>query len=181
MTLEDRIRLSEAPKLKGAPGTVVTLRSYEIPGLPGGVEHAYVEFDDGRERRIARGGPNAQGPAMIGAAMAGQLNVTGGVTPAYLSRDEGKGRRVLFRGELPGVPASLATRGAERIGAQLERDPRRYTLWSNSNSYANDVVEDLFGVRPADDLNPGSAYPLNGARRPSAPPDYSPALRASPW
>lgn len=181
MTVEDRVRLEQAPKRTSGPATKVTMLSYDIAGLPGRAEHAYVEFDDGRERLIARGGPDAGGAALVGSAAAGQLSVQGGVTPAYLSRDEGKGTRVLFRGELPGLSAREASEGAVRIGRDLERDPRRYTLWSNSNSYAGDVVEDLFRVRPGDRLTPGSAYPLSGARRPGAAPDLSPALRNGGW
>ncbi|MFN4178033.1 hypothetical protein [Phenylobacterium sp.] len=177
MSIKDHLDLARAPKKGERRGTTVTMYAYEIPGVPGRVDHAYVEFDDGRERLIARGGPSAQGPALFGAAMADQLHVVGGVVPAYLSRDEGKGTRVLFRGEVPGVPAGVAARGAQRIGRELARDPRRYTLWSNSNSYAGDVVEDLFRVRPGDDATPGSAYPLSGARRPKPSLDFSPALK----
>lgn len=164
LTVRERMALDRAPKM-GGPGTRVTVRSYDIPDLPLSQEHMYVEYDDGREQLIARGGPSAEGRAFMSQALAGRLQVTGGVTPAKLNRDYGKGQRVLFQGFLPEVTAQQAAEPARRNAQALKDRPRRYGWLSNSNSYAADAVEPLFGVRPGDGvMTPGAAHRLAGAQ-----------------
>lgn len=169
LTLKDYAALHRAPKAR--PGTSVTVRAYDIPWLPGKAEHMYVAYDDGREQLIARGGPSH-----LGDVLNGNLRVVAGVTPAWESRDHGQGGRVLHRGFLPDVAARDAAAGARAQAAQLARDHRAYSRRSNSNSFAADVAEDLFGVRPGDRLTPGHDRRLREAPR-VRPYDISPALR----
>jgi len=170
LTAQELLNLDRAPK-RGRPGTEVTVRAYDIPWLPGKAEHMYVQYDDGREQLIARGGPSN-----LGAALYGNLTVRAGVTPARDSRDYGNGGRVVYRGFLPDRSAEAAAAGARRHADEVIRDRRRYTIDTNSNSYAADVVEPLFGVRPGDSLTPGYQRRLNTAPR-VRPYDISPAMR----
>ena len=169
LTPRERVALARAPTKR--PGTRVTVRAYDIPWLPGKAEHMFVEYDDGRERLIARGGPSH-----LGDALSGNLRVVAGVTPARESRDDGQGGRVLHSGFLPDVAATDAAARARTHAAQLARDNRSYSARSNSNSFAADVAEDLFGVRPGDRLTPGYDRRLKDAPR-VRPYDISPAMR----
>jgi hypothetical protein len=173
LTPQEHLMLAQAPKWAGQiePGTTVRVRSYDIPGLPGPSEHMYVEYDDGHEQLIARGGPSRDGASLAGAALQDDLHVVGGVTPARLSRDYGHGQRVVFEGFAPGISAQQAADPARERARGLAADPRRYGWRSNSNSYAADAVEPLFGVRPGDGLTPGSRTRLQDAPRTS--PGYS--------
>lgn len=172
MTARELAELNRAPKRPG-PGTSVTVRSYDIPWLPGRAEHMYVEYDDGRRQLIARGGPSN-----LGNALNGNLQIVGGVTPARESRDYGKGERVLYRGFVPDKSAEETAAPARAYAAKVVKDRRAYGLKANSNSFAADVAAALFGVRPGDDLTPGYRQRLNKAPRVS-PYDISPALRGT--
>jgi len=165
------VQAAGAAPAKARTGTRVTVRGYDIPWLPGKAEHMYVEYDDGRERLIARGGPSP-----LGDALNGNLRVVAGVSPEQESRDYRKGGRVLHSGFLPGVSAQTAAAPARAYGEELKRDGRAYSRQSNSNSFAADVVERMFGVRPGDHLTPG--YDRNLKNAPQVRPyDLSPALR----
>lgn len=153
MSLRDYAALQAAPKRRR--GTQVTVRAFDIPGRKGLLgrvtpDHMYVEYDDGQEQLIARGGPSGQGRGFADGLMRDDLHVVGEVTPARENRDYGRGERVLFRGFVPDVPAQQAAEPALRNAEALDRDPRRYRGGSNSNSFAADAVEPLFGVRPGD-------------------------------
>jgi len=147
-------------------GTHVTVRAYDIPNLPGPQQHMYVEYDDGREQLIARGGPSAEGDTFVPSSLAGRLRVVGGVVPATQSKDYGKGERVVFRGFAPDMSAQEAAEPARRNGRALQEQPRQYGIWrDNSNSFAADAVEPLFGIRPGSAWRtPGHGNTLTKAR-----------------
>lgn len=176
LSLREQLALEAAPK---RPGTSVRVRAYRIPGL-GPAKHMYVEYDDGRERLIARGGPSGEGPDFVRGVLSDNLHVTGGVTPAYLSRDYAKGGETVFSGYLPGVSAQAAAAPARREAQALAKDPRRYRGLANSNSYAADTVEPLFGVRPGDPLTPGYKTRLDEAPRARLSPLMSRVLTLLP-
>lgn len=175
LTVEERLSLSKAPRRTG-PGTMVTVRSYEVPKWPLDDEHMYVEYDDGREQLIARGGPSAEGGALVKGALRDDLHVVGGVAPAHLSKDFAQGERVMLQGFLPGVTAQEAAIPARLVARRLDRDPRRYRRGSNSNSYAADAVEPLFGMRPGDVFTPGWDTRLGSAPRVQPMPPGNPFL-----
>ncbi|WP_430425585.1 hypothetical protein [Phenylobacterium sp.] len=189
LSLETWAALQAAPRKTVPQGTMVTVRSYNIPRKNGAPrmprivedaypEHMYVELDDGHEQLIARGGPKTS----AGAALSDEWTVSGGVGPARDSRDYGKGERVVQRGFLPDVGAQRAAEVARRLAADLARDPRRYGANANSNSYAADVTEALTGQRPGDGRTWGSGQRLKSAHRVrSEPLDISPAMRGSPY
>jgi hypothetical protein len=131
----------------------------------------YVEYDDGRQRRIARGGPSG-----LAGALSGDLQVTAGVTPADQSRDNGAGGRVLYRGFIPNRSADEAAEPARRHAEAVNKGRRQYGSGANSNSFAADVTAQMFGVRPGDNYTPGYRQRLNSAPR-TRPYDISPALR----
>lgn len=169
MTARELAALSMAPKRTG-PGTSVTVRSYDIPWLPGPAEHMYVEYDDGRDRLVARGGPSA-----FVDVFDGNLRVVGGVSPAGQSRDGDKGGRVLQRGFIPNRSADEAAAPARRHAEAVNKAGRQYGVGANSNSFAADVAADMFGVRPGDSLTPGYRRRLNSAPR-ARPSDVRPAV-----
>lgn len=157
MSLADRAALAAAPKLTPAlfascppslgfdnateQGTTVTVRKYPI-GITGGrADHMYVQFDDGRRSMIARGGPNFAGVFP---------RVTAEVADSHDSRDYGRGGQTVFQGYLPKMNTTQAAQGAARHAAEVRRGGYGYNADSNSNSYAADVIEDLFGCRPGD-------------------------------
>lgn len=172
LPLKDLAALQRAPKRRA--GTQVTARSYDIPWLPGKAEHMYLEYDDGRDQLIGRGGPSH-----LSGAVDGSLRVVGGVTPARQSRDYGKGGRVVQSGFVPDMTAQQASASARALGDRLAADPRAYSYRSNSNSFAADAFEGLFGVRPGDHLTPGHDRRLDASRR-VRPRDFSPAMAARP-
>lgn len=172
MSILAQFELEQAPK---RPGTSVRVRSYKIPGL-GPLEHMYVEYDDGRERLVARAGPSAEGAGFMRGVLTDTLHVTGGVAPAYLSRDYAKGERTVFSGYLPGVTAQEAARPARDEAKRLAKDPRRYRAFANSNTYAADVTEPLFGVRSGTAFTPGRRTRLDEAPRTTPSPLVSRAL-----
>ena len=171
LTARELSELNRAPRRTG-PGTQVTVRSYDIPGLYGPDEHMYVEYDDGREKLIARGGPSSAGGLLMGSA-----RVVGGVTPAAESRDYERGGRVMYRGFVPNKSADTTAAPARLHAKSLDADERAYDIGANSNSFAADVTAALFGVRPGDNFTPGYRQRLNTAPRRRAPVDLSPALR----
>jgi hypothetical protein len=188
LTLKELSALQRAPKRRS--GTDVTVYAYDIRNAKGGLgsltperlrwrspDHMYVQYDDGREQLLARGGPAREGADLVAAALANDLAVTGGVTRAHSNRDYGKGERVMFRGFAPGMTAREAAMPAQRLAEELSRDPRSYTARSNSHSFAADAVEPLFGVRPGDAETWGYDRSLRTANRPH-PIDLTPAITA---
>ena len=138
LTLEERVRLANAPR---QAGTNVTVRAYPVWGGPW--DHMYVEYDDGREQYIYRGGPSKHG-------------VHAEVTPADRSRDRGRGGREIYRTSLPGVRAREAIKPAERHAARVEASGEPYLAFrSNSNLVVGDLTEDQFGRRAGDNRTPG--------------------------
>lgn len=154
--------LKAAPKSVAAqarPGTTVRVHAHDalIPrSWPGPVrkildrlspDHMYVEYDDGREQLIARGGPAARGPAFFRDAMAGKLRTTAEVKPARQSRDYGTADRTLAQTFLPGVTARQAAQPAYEVAAQVRRGNNLYGGLVNSNSVAATAAEPAFGRR----------------------------------
>ena len=144
LTPQDQALLARAPR---QATTRVTVRSYDIPWLPGPHEHMYAEYDDGQEQYIFRGGPTRQG-------------VRATVTPARQSRDFGRGQRVLYEAEVPGS-AREAVWPARRMARRMEDAGAPYGgAWSNSNSAVGDLTEAQLGVRVGDRLTPGWDTPI---------------------
>jgi hypothetical protein len=143
LTPAEQAALAKAPR-----GTDVTVRSKRIvPALgPLSPEHMYLEYDDGRNDLIARGGPSATGPAMAAAFLNGDLSVTGQVAPAQVSKDYGQGR-VLYRHFMPGVSATDAARPAQWVADRAGRGGNAYDASTNSNSFAADALQETTGDR----------------------------------
>lgn len=143
-----------APRKTPAPGTRVTVRSFDIASdylskttgqeLPPWAkrltaDHMYTEYDDGREQYIFRGGESH-----------GRLDAQ--VDPARRSPDYGRGDRVLYETFLPGVAARDAKRPAERSAAWINRSGTLYGYAiANSNMAVGDQTEIQFGKRIGDD------------------------------
>lgn len=147
MTAEEHVALSEAPR---KPGTRVTVRSYDVfrrgrrDNIAWWPDHMFVEYDDGGEQYIYRGGPSRHG-----------LHVE--VTPAERSRDNGMGTRVLDQRFIAGSPARDAIRPAQAQAAVTERARPPYLgVISNSNTAVGDVTEGAFGYRVGDWQTPGA-------------------------
>jgi hypothetical protein len=153
--------LAGGPAGRSPPGTHVTVRSYDVISNMLGKhgyelqpwakaiapDHEFVEYDDGRERYIYRGGPRK-----------GRL--TADVTPAERSRDNGRGERVLYSTFLPGVPAREAIKPAQTVGREIRASRQPYLVFdSNSNSAVGDVTERQFGRRIGDGHTPGHLPP----------------------
>lgn len=138
----------------------------------------WVEFDDGRRKYIARGGPNAQGAELVASGLLNDLSVMAQVDRAEDSPDNGQGRRVLARRFLPDVEADAAAEGARRHAAGVNRRGNAYGADHNSNSFAADVFEDLFHQRVGDARTWGSRNRLG-----EGPPQMSIEERSRllPW
>lgn len=154
--LKGEPRPSPAPA-QAAPRTRVTVSSYDVPSKwleRWGYElrpwakrlspdHMYVEYDDGREQYIFRGGPS--GP-FLGAE----------VTPARRSKDHGRGERVLHRADLPGQTAREAIRPAQAAARQVNGAGQPYLVFgSNSNSVVGDLTAEQLRHRVGDRQTPG--------------------------
>ncbi|MDO8380511.1 hypothetical protein [Phenylobacterium sp.] len=149
----------------GPPGTKVTVRAYDIasrrlPWLklldPVLYDHMYVEYDDGREPLIARGGPSSRGLLpFVRDGLSGRLRTTAEVMPAHQSEDFGRGERVLAQTFIPGRTAREVAQPAYVKAAQVRRGNNLYGRQVNSNSYAADSVEPIFGRRIGDEDTPG--------------------------
>lgn len=153
--LEERIMLALAPRKQG---TSVTVRSYDLfrdgkrDNLKVAPDHMFVEYDDGREQYIFRGGPSAHG-------------LHAEVTRASDSRDYQRGTRVLERRFIPGATAREAIRPAQATAARIERTRPPYLgVHSNSNTAVGDATELQFGRRAGDGQTPGARpqrlYPM---------------------
>lgn len=154
----------------GGPGTQVTVRAYPVPLLGRQADHMYVTLDDGREVLIARGGPSARTPGdLLRDVLTDQLTVRAEVTPEAQSLDRGRSGRVVFRGFLPGEAAETAADPARRHAEGVNRRGNDYGRDSSSNSFAADVVEDLFGCRVGDARTWGSKTRLRDTAVSRAP------------
>jgi hypothetical protein len=154
LTLKDYVALAKAPRRN----TQVTVRSFDVPSgwskaLTGrplkpdvkahSPDHMFVEYDDGQEQFIARGGPR-------GVFLNAQIN------PARRSPDYGRGERVLFQTTLPGQSARRAIRPAQEAARQINGSGQPYLVFgSNSNSFVGDLTEAQFGRRIGDIQTPG--------------------------
>lgn len=156
--------LPKAAKAAGPPGTRVTVKGYDIasqgrPWLkfldPVLSDHMYVEYDDGREPLIARGGPSSQGLAFWRDGLTGKLRTAAEVTAARQSKDFGRGERILAQTFIPGRTAREVAQPAYEKAAQAGRGNNLYGYRVNSNSYAADAAEPTFGRRIGDEDTPG--------------------------
>lgn len=181
LTLRELALLQTAPKR--TPGTEVTVRAKPVfPWLPTfdlpfgyefrGPDHMFVQYDDGRRPLIARGGPSRSDLlGFVGGELDGSTRMSAGVYPAQQSSDYGQERRVLARRFLPGVTAEQAAAPAFRHAEGVNHGGNGYGLNSNSNSYAADDAEPIFGRRIGDDATPGYRTHL---RDDGAPPTLDP-------
>ena len=146
------------PATRSPPGTWVRVKAYDIPqnkyGAPPwltiGPDHMFVEYDDGREQVIARGGPSGEPRQFVRHGFAGQLRTRAEVTPAKDSKDYGAGQRVMFETFVPHRTARDVARPAYDKAARVNRADNLYGAGVNSNSFAADVIEDTFGRRVGD-------------------------------
>ncbi|MEO8113911.1 MAG: hypothetical protein ABI655_05995 [Phenylobacterium sp.] len=171
LTAAERLALARTPKRP--PGTEVSVEAYPVHKVGDRADHMYVQYDDGREQLIARGGPSKEGAGFAAGILDGETRVNGGVSPAKHSLDYGQGQRVLFRGFLPGVSAQDAAESARLHANGINRGGNPYGLALNSNSFAADVIEDKFGRRVGDSRTWGFENRLN-ERSPRPPLDLSP-------
>lgn len=162
---------AEAGGAPAGPGTVVTVQAYPVPLLGRHADHMFVTLDDGRDVLIARGGPSASGPGeLVRDGLADQLTVRAEVKPQAQSLDQGRTGRVIFRGFVPQESAAEAADAARRHAAGVNRGGNDYRRDSSSNSFAADVVEDLFGCRVGDARTWGSRTRLRDTRVDRSPP-----------
>jgi hypothetical protein len=178
LTLEDQRRLAAAPRKPpiqegrgpaGVEGTRVTTKAYDVfgriyppaqkwkiwpalePHLP---DHQYTEFDDGRDRYIARGGPGGHGLHAI-------------VTPAGQSPDHRAGGRTIYEGFAPGMTARETVGPVARRMQEIDKAGKPYGLfWSNSNWAMSEAMEGETGRRIGDRKTPG----YRADARPAMPP-----------
>lgn len=85
----------------------------------------------------------------------GSNRVSARVDPTSQSPDYQKGYRTLAEKFIPGVTAEQASAAAAQHAQGVNKGGNGYGLNTNSNSYAADVAEPIFGWRPGDDLTPG--------------------------
>jgi hypothetical protein len=137
----------------------------------------FVQFDDGRRRLIARGGPSQESAGFVGGLLDGSNRVAAGVSPAALNKDYSGGGRVLARTFVPNVTAEEAASAARSHARGVNHGANAYGWNANSNSFAADVAEPILGRRPGDARTPGYRTRLREGGL--APPrvDLSPLLR----
>jgi hypothetical protein len=177
---QEKARLDAAPRKPpiqegrappDAQGTRVTTKAYDVIGtkvpivqtIPGWSkvepylwDHQYTEFDDGRERYIARGGPSSHGLHAI-------------VTPSHQSPDRNSGGRVIYEGFAPGKTSRETIAPVAKRMQEIDRSGRPYGLfWSNSNWAMSEGLEGETGRRIGDRQTPGY--------RAGAPPAMPPSL-----
>jgi hypothetical protein len=172
LSLSDQAALEKAPKL---PGTTVTVEAYPVGPSFDPANHMYVQFDDGKDSYIYRGGPGADG------------RLSAGVVPAHLSRDYGKGQTPMYQTFLPNQSAEQAIAPAQAAADRINRSDNPYgVVTSNSNSVVGDYTAQQYGHRvgqgPSGVLGPGAWTPGYGYDVPdhSPIPDLTPVI-ASPF
>lgn len=121
-------------------------------------------------------GPGPQGPIARGGPTKGLQWVSGRVDPERQSPDFERGGRVMFRGFLPGVTARDAAVPAQQHARAVNADGANPYGWAaNSNSFAGDTEEGLFGCRVGDARTIGFMTHL---RETPSPPQFIPGLTA---
>jgi hypothetical protein len=167
MTIQDWAALASAPQRP--VGTEVSVRETPVWALGGLPEHMFVHYDDGQHQLIARGGPTKGGMGLVTGWLDGSDQVGARVDPAQQSPDYGASYNTLATTLLPGVTADQAAAGARRHAQGVNRGGNSYGFTSNSNSYAADTAEPIFGYRPGDWRTLGAQTHLreDGAAPPS--------------
>jgi hypothetical protein len=153
MSLEGHAALAAAPKLAG--GTRVTVEAYPIEESANLADHMFIQYDDGRDQYIYRGGDR---PPWLHAQ----------VTPADQSPDYGRGKRTLYETFLPGVPAQQSIRPAQADAQRINDAGIPYGfVQENSNSLVGDFTERQYGRRVGDGHTWGYApLPVFGPTNP---------------
>jgi hypothetical protein len=151
VTPRDHQLIANAPRKRvvaerdnpATPGTRARVMSYDVLSKmvaePFGYEfapwlkaltpdHAYTEYDDGRERYIFRGGPRV-GPR--------GLRLHARMDPAPASPDQNRGERVLYETFLPGLTAREAARPAQATAQAINRAERPYLVSRSNSNWAN--------------------------------------------
>ena len=111
----------------------------------------FLQFDDGQNALIARGGPTGS----VAGVPDHLTRVTARVDQADLSPDSGKGYRTLAKTFIPGVTADEAAAGARQHAQGARLGGNAYGADRNSNSYAEDAGEPIFKRRVGDSLTWG--------------------------
>lgn len=186
MTLADWAALASAPRRPA--GTEVSVRATPIRQLGGLKDHMFVQYDDGQNQLIARGGPSKEGAQFWPGIFNGTNRVTAGVTPAALNKDYGAPYRTIASTFLPGIAADRAAAPARKHAEGVDHGGNPYGPFSNSNSYAADVGEPILGWRPGDDRTPGYKSHLSNDVAPGIdffgplwPDDLTPVIRNPPY
>jgi hypothetical protein len=185
LSLDDWAALARAPRR--AAGTQVSVRATPVRALAGIPDHMFVHFDDGTTQLIARGGPSEEN----GGYLRDSNRVAAEVTPAASSRDRDASYGTIASKFLPGVNADQAAAYARAHALGVDNFANRYGPDYNSNSYAADVAEPIFGYRPNDgrtwgyrerllDGPPPATYgsAFTGPLRPG---DLTPVIRNPPY
>lgn len=147
--------LPETAPPKG--GTRVQMRAFDVAETKLGVDlpdwlekrlpdHAYVQYDDGRDRIIARGGPS-EGKGFIADGLGGRLRVVSEVQLAERSVDNGLGTKLIDETFIPDKTAQEAARAARTYSAGVNRGQNLYGAKVNSNSFAGGAHEQSAGRR----------------------------------
>jgi hypothetical protein len=127
---------------------------------------------------IARGGPTEG----LGLGFVTPRNrVAAEVTPEALSKDYGAPYRTIASTFRPGVTADQAAEPARAHALGVDHFGNRYTPAHNSNSYAADVDEPMFGRRVGDERTPGYENSLRDGGAPPPPIDLVGRLRGIDW
>jgi hypothetical protein len=174
---QEQAALAAAPRRPAGTEVTVQATPVHVLGVPTPFRHMYVQYDDGPDQLIARGGPSLEGPAFFGGTIDGSDRVSAGVGPASQSKDYGAGGRVLAQRFLPNETVQQAAFPARVHAGGVNHGGNFYGIWdSNSNSFAADVSEPIFGRRPGDVWTPGSRTRLRDDGAAPPPLDLSPAL-----
>lgn len=178
-------RRSPLPETAPPPGgTRVQMRAFDIFESKLGVElpdwlekrlpdHAYVQYDDGRDRIIARGGPS-KGKGFVADGLGGRLRVVSEVQPAERSVDSGLGTKLIDETFIPGKTAQEVARPARTYSASVNRGQNLYGAKVNSNSFAGGAHEQSTGRRAGSTEMWGHETRLGDGR---LPPDFQRSRR----
>lgn len=164
MSMSDWATLAKAPQRP--VGTTVSVQAkpvfpvswdFTLPGLgrQTSPDHMFVQFDDPQNSLIARGNPTLSGLNFLTGEIDRSNRLAARVDPAANSPDYNAGYRTLATTFLPNVTAGEAAAGAMQHANGVNQGGNDYGLHINSNSYAADVAQPIFGWRPGDDKTPG--------------------------
>jgi hypothetical protein len=176
MTLKDWAALAQAPQRSA--GTQVSVKASKVRPLGDIPDHMFVEYDDGQNPLIARGGPSKSGADFLPGWLDGSNRVTARVDASRLSPDYGTDYRTLATTYLPGVSAEQAAAAARQHAEGVNRGGNAYGLHANSNSFAADIAEPILGFRPSDPWTPG--YRTHLSDGPPMPPGPEAMFRPNP-